>query len=307
MPYFEIGRSDKAGKRSASKLRYLCQATRRLTVATLLATAAFCGMLLATGQSVIGSRLAESRDANCTTDQNGHTLREIHSRPVEYQILILPCRIPSARIVGLQNIRGVRNPQQQLVLTVPTWILLTASLAYPLALVAVPSLRKRIRQPTIHPADSTKRRSILRSLIIAFLILAAAGSLILAVGTRGGRWPVTTWPKSITIGDSALRWILNDESTRGTLRRPTAGAYAFAPGLSFGYLQESAGGNRNKTVFTGSISFWWVAALFAAYPCYDTILRLLHRRRPGHCLCGYDLHGNKSGVCPECGLALTAA
>ncbi len=23
--------------------------------------------------------------------------------------------------------------------------------------------------------------------------------------------------------------------------------------------------------------------------------------KPGHCRCGYDLHGNESGVCPECG------
>ena len=23
--------------------------------------------------------------------------------------------------------------------------------------------------------------------------------------------------------------------------------------------------------------------------------------KPGHCVCGYDLHGNTSGVCPECG------
>lgn len=32
------------------------------------------------------------------------------------------------------------------------------------------------------------------------------------------------------------------------------------------------------------------------------------RRRPGHCTsCGYDLTGNVSGVCPECGTPLTAA
>ena len=24
--------------------------------------------------------------------------------------------------------------------------------------------------------------------------------------------------------------------------------------------------------------------------------------KPGHCRCGYDLHGNESGVCPECGV-----
>ncbi len=28
--------------------------------------------------------------------------------------------------------------------------------------------------------------------------------------------------------------------------------------------------------------------------------------RPGHCRCGYDLTGNTSGVCPECGVEVQA-
>ena len=28
--------------------------------------------------------------------------------------------------------------------------------------------------------------------------------------------------------------------------------------------------------------------------------------KPGHCRCGYDLHGNTSGVCPECGVEVQA-
>ena len=31
------------------------------------------------------------------------------------------------------------------------------------------------------------------------------------------------------------------------------------------------------------------------------------RIRPGHCPCGYDLRGNVSGVCPECGKKATHA
>lgn len=45
--------------------------------------------------------------------------------------------------------------------------------------------------------------------------------------------------------------------------------------------------------------------LFAAYPTIALIrgpLRRRRRRKRGLCLsCGYDLTGNKSGVCPECG------
>ena len=28
--------------------------------------------------------------------------------------------------------------------------------------------------------------------------------------------------------------------------------------------------------------------------------------KPGHCRCGYDLTGNTSGVCPECGIEVQA-
>ena len=28
--------------------------------------------------------------------------------------------------------------------------------------------------------------------------------------------------------------------------------------------------------------------------------------KPGHCRCGYDLRGNASGVCPECGIEVQA-
>ena len=53
-----------------------------------------------------------------------------------------------------------------------------------------------------------------------------------------------------------------------------------------------------------------VLALLAAYPTFRLIRHVLtgHRRRiRGLCLnCGYDLHGNESDVCPECGAAVAA-
>ena len=51
-----------------------------------------------------------------------------------------------------------------------------------------------------------------------------------------------------------------------------------------------------------------VAVVLAAYPTIAFIrgpLRRWRRRRKGLCLkCGYDLTGNVSGVCPECGTRL---
>ena len=50
--------------------------------------------------------------------------------------------------------------------------------------------------------------------------------------------------------------------------------------------------------------FWFLLLLFSAYPLVVLARRAFrHRRlRPGHCLnCGYNLTGNVSGVCSECG------
>ena len=37
------------------------------------------------------------------------------------------------------------------------------------------------------------------------------------------------------------------------------------------------------------------------------VRRMQRRSRPGRCACGYDLSGNLSGVCPECGRRVASA
>ena len=57
--------------------------------------------------------------------------------------------------------------------------------------------------------------------------------------------------------------------------------------------------DRNTTIFVAL----WVPLLAAAIPTAWLWHRDRHRVRPGCCLrCGYDLTGNTSGVCSECGL-----
>ena len=56
------------------------------------------------------------------------------------------------------------------------------------------------------------------------------------------------------------------------------------------------------------IPCWAAVGIFGTYPLW-TMLRLgarrAYRSRKGHCMsCGYDLTGNLSGVCPECGGAV---
>jgi hypothetical protein len=58
-----------------------------------------------------------------------------------------------------------------------------------------------------------------------------------------------------------------------------------------------------ETVVTAPL--WFPLAVFAAYPVMAFIhgpVRRYRRRRKGLCIkCGYDLTGNVSGACPECG------
>jgi hypothetical protein len=53
------------------------------------------------------------------------------------------------------------------------------------------------------------------------------------------------------------------------------------------------------------VPLWPLAVLLLAYPTLAFIrgpLRRWRRRKRGLCIhCGYDLTGNTSGVCPECG------
>ena len=48
---------------------------------------------------------------------------------------------------------------------------------------------------------------------------------------------------------------------------------------------------RTFTLWTGTLLSLLIAAAFVVSGCLP----------PGHCPCGYDLHGNESGTCPECG------
>jgi hypothetical protein len=51
--------------------------------------------------------------------------------------------------------------------------------------------------------------------------------------------------------------------------------------------------------------FWLLGTVLLLYPAWALTARTfrrLYRRKTGRCLgCGYDLTGNVSGVCPECG------
>lgn len=80
-----------------------------------------------------------------------------------------------------------------------------------------------------------------------------------------------------------------------------AGVSGHLGGLVLTYGMAFASG----TIRAVAIPHWTLCMSLLAYPVIVFIrgpLRRWRRRRRGLCLrCGYDLAGNESGVCPECG------
>jgi hypothetical protein len=62
---------------------------------------------------------------------------------------------------------------------------------------------------------------------------------------------------------------------------------------------------KKEAMASVSVRLWLLAVALAAYPIVSLIrgpVRRHHRRRRGLCVrCGYNLAGNTTGVCPECG------
>jgi len=54
-----------------------------------------------------------------------------------------------------------------------------------------------------------------------------------------------------------------------------------------------------------AVRYWHLVTIFAVMPAFCLIQWVRRPARPGACrACGYDLTGNTSGVCPECGTAV---
>ncbi|MHC4796080.1 MAG: hypothetical protein ACYTF1_05495 [Planctomycetota bacterium] len=98
--------------------------------------------------------------------------------------------------------------------------------------------------------------------------------------------------------------VLNfDDLSITTLRGQIYAKYFYAPSgmLRFYVL-------KGQTRIHFDAPFWILLAAFAAYPLYVAAnqshiwWQKRQRKRLGHCLnCGYNLTGNTSGICPECG------
>ena len=171
---------------------------------------------------------------------------------------------------------------------------------------------------------------MIRKAIIVVLTLAALAGLVVAVLTT---WP-STWPsgepwwKGRTIVSSEYWSVIfgidGAVAVFYSYCPDCGGGRSHRPGCSRGRLLVSLqrapppereleiGGIRWAIVpFPGSrlhvlvVPIWMLSLLLAVYPAIAFIrgpLRRHGRRQKGLCLnCGYDLTGNVSGACPECG------
>ena len=146
-----------------------------------------------------------------------------------------------------------------------------------------------------------RRRRRLRARRVAKWLGAVGCSLILAAWTVSTSWSVLCFTNAgvfgIISGTFALIWDLDGPilDRPGRWRSRVTRSSDIKLGLHWpGYR------NANKLMQV-SIPFWLTFGV-AAIP--TIMLWRLDRRIPipGHCQrCGYNLTGNVSGVCPECG------
>src|SRR5262245_46766733 len=134
--------------------------------------------------------------------------------------------------------------------------------------------------------------------------LAACGLLLAAyvltiwgyVEYRTTRWGVRVRPGGLGISWSSSPLVPRHRGwTSGTGK-------AVLPDWWFDY--------QCRRLYTGLIISWASVPLWAfLLPCAGLTAWLWRRDwriPPGHCRCGYDLTGNTSGRCPECGAAVSS-
>jgi hypothetical protein len=152
---------------------------------------------------------------------------------------------------------------------------------------------------------------VIRRIVISLSALSALATLVLGVASFWRGIPADTlWISSLPDGPQ-FQWAL----VRGTLHAVYSDRYdkpvtaetkeALA---GFYFKKTTVGGNplMGTRLATGvGIPFWSAVLVLAVYPAvalYRGPIRHRRRRNANLCVrCGYNLTGNVSGRCPECG------
>lgn len=103
------------------------------------------------------------------------------------------------------------------------------------------------------------------------------------------------------------KWTLNLGGVKFTQNSISINFGWFSQSLPKWVTEEAVrrGKPFNLRTYSLSLPLWAIALVFGAYPTISVAWRATRRyrrRQRGLCLhCGYDLTGNESGICPECG------
>jgi len=86
--------------------------------------------------------------------------------------------------------------------------------------------------------------------------------------------------------------------------RPSIEVLTADGGIGIGWTYTDFFGKENMRI----VPFPATAAIFSIIPCVWIVRRFRTQHDPIQCsVCSYDLTGNISGVCPECGTAINSA
>ena len=154
---------------------------------------------------------------------------------------------------------------------------------------------------------------MIRKTIIVALTLGAVGTGLLCIDSYRQREPnessipyQTGWCRFVRHGENYdCIGVIVSQGT-ATLGRAVCVAAPRVEDRIFSFKTKTSTGITYAGDSIIRITLWHVGCLFAFYPTIVFIrgpLRRWRRRKKGLCLsCGYDLTGNESSVCPECGV-----
>lgn len=150
---------------------------------------------------------------------------------------------------------------------------------------------------------------VIRKTIILLLTLAALGSA--ALWLRGWMEPLSYHHRgscstcSVHAQDGYLDFTWNnDRASHARGARTVENVHRLFAGFGVRWvIMQYPRGKRVVDTFRVIIPLWFPLLLFGAYPTLVLVTKpFRRRRRPGRCpTCDYDLTGNVTGICPECG------
>jgi len=166
--------------------------------------------------------------------------------------------------------------------------------------------------PAAHGSASRRASKWIHRAIVAGMVIAALGV--------GGLGAASYWKgipeDELWIGFATTRPQIRVAMIRGTLHGVCCGPAA--PGMAVARSSRQFGPFYLRRVIVGAtraegfgVPFWAMCLPILIYPALVFArgpLRRRRRHRLGQCVyCGYNLTGNVSGTCPECGEKVIAA